>query len=383
MGGKEPAGLGMSLDQLIKKTAPADARSARGGFQSGGGRGGGRSGGGHPGVRDGGVHKPDLHSALNGPLSTGRGDGRFASAGGRGAPMGARGGPGRGAGGGDRTQGAQIGGGGHRGGRGGGHMHMQGHAHAGRGGGHMGYPGGQAGGGGGYGGADNSGAMLAEMQRRLREQEMMIALQAQQMAQVAAQLQQQQVMAMRMGGGMQQQPPPQAGSRGGMGGGHAPMSIAEPTAVYDEEITDLDCILDDASGGIVVTLQGTPIVSVTAQGAVTLSTGGWWVNETVAGMNRALQPINMKVVVEGDPEDGNWTLRDGAKLQRFGDDMTLPPRGQSSARAMAIYSSFHRAAPMRLAGRPMGGGGMARGGGVMGGGGMDEQARRLMAQGRY
>jgi hypothetical protein len=321
MGGSEPAGLGMSLDSLIKKsTAPAPA-----GGRGAGGRGAGdRSAGGarHPGVREAGVHKPTLNTALSGP-SGGRGGGRFAPAGGRGggAPQGGRGVPGRGAGGGGVPQYAA-------GGRGGG-QHMQ----------HMG----QGRGYGNTGGGDNSAAMMMQMQQRLREQEMMIA------HMMGQQQQQAQAMAtqMRMGaaapsvpahmmGGMKQQPAPPVGARGGMSSGHAMAVAAEPA--YEDEITELECTLD-ASGGIVVTLQGTVIVSVTAQGAVTLSTGGWWVSETVAGMNRALRPINVSVTAQGDPEDGNWTLKDGAKLQRFADEMTLQPRGQSAARAMVRHAS--------------------------------------------
>lgn len=60
-------------------------------------------------------------------------------------------------------------------------------------------------------------------------------------------------------------------------------------------------------------LQGTPIVTIGADGTVTLSTGGWWVSDTVTGMNRALRPIGMALLVEGDPEDGQWTVKDGAR----------------------------------------------------------------------
>jgi hypothetical protein len=56
-----------------------------------------------------------------------------------------------------------------------------------------------------------------------------------------------------------------------------------------------ECLIDEETGDTLVQLQGITIVTVSPSGEVVLSTGGWYTPDTIAGMNKALKPIGMKV----------------------------------------------------------------------------------------
>lgn len=165
------------------------------------------------------------------------------------------------------------------------------------------------------------------------------------------------------------------------------------SAAVDEEMDDGDafeddhqctCLIDDETGNVVVELEGTPIVTISQAGDVLLDTAGWYTDETVAGMNRALKCIQMKVTAKGDVAAGTWFVEYRGKMQRFEDGIRIPAKGTSTAsRALAVLASFQRlpvepvryeepAAPSRMEGRHGGG----RGGG-------DDVMRRLSRQGRY
>lgn len=182
-----------------------------------------------------------------------------------------------------------------------------------------------------------------------------------------------------------------------------PEPIKEPEVVVE----GLECLLDEDTGNVVVSMGGTPIVTATPTGDLFLSTSDWYNEETVIGMNQALKPIDMKIQVTGDPEEAKWKVSDGRTLTRYQEDpnlgyMKIPAKGYASqSRAQAILSFFQggqsmaaapapavAAAGPGLVGRMQGMGGVAAGYGRPSAAAVQMEAdagvmRRMKAQGRY
>ena len=113
--------------------------------------------------------------------------------------------------------------------------------------------------------------------------------------------------------------------------------------MMDEPEEDEMCECEmDRSGNVVVTLQDTPIVTITPTGEVTISTGGWWTQETLDAMNRVLKYISVSIkVASGSVEEGNWAVIYRGQMKRFEDDHKIFPVGpQSDKRGALVLASF-------------------------------------------
>ncbi|GAX84133.1 hypothetical protein CEUSTIGMA_g11556.t1 [Chlamydomonas eustigma] len=123
-----------------------------------------------------------------------------------------------------------------------------------------------------------------------------------------------------------------------------PKQVVQVEPEPEELDVECECLIDEETGDTLVQLQGITIVTVSPSGEVVLSTGGWYTPDTIAGMNKALKPIGMKVVAIGDPEEGEWHVIEGAnKRIRFEDNMRIPPKGVNSAnRASVVVMAFEQ-----------------------------------------
>jgi hypothetical protein len=130
--------------------------------------------------------------------------------------------------------------------------------------------------------------------------------------------------------------------------GARPFAAAAPALMEEEDFKEpeeqemCECEEDD-SGNVVVSLEDTPIVNITADGEVTLNTGGWWTQDTVDAMNRVLKHIDISVKVLGEPDDGKWMVSYRGQMRRFHDDCKIPPFGfKSEKRAFLVLQSFNK-----------------------------------------
>lgn len=121
----------------------------------------------------------------------------------------------------------------------------------------------------------------------------------------------------------------------------APVAALEEDLMDEPEAEEMCEVVVDKLGTVTVTLEGTPIVIITAPGEVTLSTGGWWTQDTLDAMNRVLKHIHVTVTAQGDPEDGNWAVSYRGGMQRFRDNFKLAAIGPlADRRATMVLASF-------------------------------------------
>ncbi len=133
-----------------------------------------------------------------------------------------------------------------------------------------------------------------------------------------------------------------------------------------DAVEGLACYLDEENANVVVTLQDTPLVTVTPHGDVLLSTNGWYTEDTgkhqliysqhvriseklqkppvhaVTGMNQALKVFDMKIVTQGAVEEGNWKVQEGRSLTRYNEIngyMKMPARGTSTMNRSKVQKS--------------------------------------------
>ena len=67
-----------------------------------------------------------------------------------------------------------------------------------------------------------------------------------------------------------------------------------------------------------------------------------------AGMNKALAPIGFKVVTQGDPADGAWSVLENTKLMAFHDGIKLPAKGLATMGRARIMLTLFGAPPVRV-----------------------------------
>lgn len=120
----------------------------------------------------------------------------------------------------------------------------------------------------------------------------------------------------------------------------------EDTMEGIEEAVDdpCECKVDPISGSVLVSYMDTVVVTVSRAGEVTLTTEGWWCQEVLDAMNKALKPINMSVVASGSPENANWSVTYLGQMRRIDkDDFSMPASGrQPEKRAALILASFKK-----------------------------------------
>eukprot|EP00798_Chlamydomonas_sp_ICE-L_P024659 gene24659-10285_t len=120
----------------------------------------------------------------------------------------------------------------------------------------------------------------------------------------------------------------------------------------EEDGIQVDCYRDK-EGSVMVELQTVPIVQIRPNGEIKLSTGGYWDDDTVCGMHKALSSIGFKIVYQGDPgncpivyqgdpADGRWSLLEGAKLHAFEDLLVIGANGaRTASRARAVLAKLN------------------------------------------
>ena len=123
----------------------------------------------------------------------------------------------------------------------------------------------------------------------------------------------------------------------------APFSNADVDEAMLVPSETCEYLIDD-SGSVVVSLQGTNIVTISKAGEVILDTGGWWTQETLDGMNRVLKHIGVLVKPQGDPEEGNWFVSFKGQARRMNSDgFKLAAAGGTERRGALVVASFKTA----------------------------------------
>ena len=170
---------------------------------------------------------------------------------------------------------------------------------------------------------------MLEQQRRQQEQQMQMQMQmrrqqAQQLQKHTHQQQMQVLLRQRM---QQQQLALGQDQEDGSAAG-----VAKP---------QLQCYLGEDTGNVVIEMEGTPLVTVSPSGEVTLSTGGNFSRGTLNALNDTLMLIGMGITASGPPSKGAWSVSDGRQSLLFRDGLVLPSKGQLTAsRGQLILQGF-------------------------------------------
>ena len=118
----------------------------------------------------------------------------------------------------------------------------------------------------------------------------------------------------------------------------APKADEDMMDVPEEETCEY---VVDKLGSVIVSLQGTTIVTISREGEVMLETGGWWTQETLDGMNRVLKHIGVAVKATGDPEEGSWFVIFRGQSRRMNSDgFKLAAAGGTERRGALVIASF-------------------------------------------
>eukprot|EP00887_Chlorella_sp_A99_P005879 scaffold1.g5879.t1 len=136
------------------------------------------------------------------------------------------------------------------------------------------------------------------------------------------------------GGGYGKQP--RRGSGGG-GGGRG-YGLRPPRDLRADE----SCCEDAETGDVVFKFKRTELVRISPAGAVTLTSGGYHTNATLAALNDGLNLLGIRVTAPaGDAAAGDWSISDGRSLARFYDGVVLPAKGpQHTARGQQLLQAF-------------------------------------------
>jgi len=162
-------------------------------------------------------------------------------------------------------------------------------------------------------------------------------------------------------------PPEGLSAAGMMGEGHREAASAvfrmrgQNTQVFTSE------------GDTIIRLHQTNIVSIKANGDLTLSSGGWRTHQTLKGMNMTLKTFapGLSVVTDGHVAEGAWRVTNGREWSvPFFDGVTVHGAGPQNlaAQAAQVPNLFEQMA-INSGGYENGGGGGGRFGGGGGGGG--------------
>mmetsp|Transcript_13016 Transcript_13016/g.30714 ORF Transcript_13016/g.30714 Transcript_13016/m.30714 type:complete len:273 (-) Transcript_13016:348-1166(-) len=139
-------------------------------------------------------------------------------------------------------------------------------------------------------------------------------------------------------------------------------------------------------GDTVIRLHQTNIVSIKANGDLSLSSGGWRTHQTLKGMNMTLKTFapGLSVVTDGHVAEGSWRVTNGREWSvAFFDGVTVQGAGpQNLAAQAAQVPNLFEQMSISSGGYEGGGGGGGgggghrdhRGGSAAGGGGCAEDA---------
>lgn len=103
----------------------------------------------------------------------------------------------------------------------------------------------------------------------------------------------------------------------------------------------------DTKGNLTYRFHKTDIVVVKANGAIKLTTGGWFTATTMMSMNDVLHAVGVQVRCAGDPKEGNWTVFHAGRATSYHDDIVLEP--SSSADQSRAQKVMQRALDLGIA----------------------------------
>ena len=164
---------------------------------------------------------------------------------------------------------------------------------------------------------------------------------------------------------------PHALGASGMGGN----GMADAAALADSRARSQHTQVFSENGDSIVRLHQTNIVTIKANGDVSLSSGGWRTHQTLKGINLSLKSFvpNLQVVADGHVAEGSWRVTNGLDFSApFYDGVTVPGAGpQSLAAQAAQMPGLFEQMSINTASEGDGngfGGGKGKGGGGRGGG---------------
>ncbi|KAL6764774.1 hypothetical protein V8C86DRAFT_2470008 [Haematococcus lacustris] len=115
----------------------------------------------------------------------------------------------------------------------------------------------------------------------------------------------------------------------------------EPEPMVEEAAEPLFEVWQAEDGSAVGTLDGTDIAVIAPTGEIYLDSAGYYSLLVLKHMNAILQPMHLRVIATGHVEDGNWQVQDGRSLLRFQDGMRIPPKGLSSSGRAQLVLAAH------------------------------------------